>query len=142
MRRAAWYMALCVLASGLVIVACGYEREKAPEEQAGVSTMEESLPDPGPEEAGQVEDAVRQWVAERANEEGIYAIPARGGHEVSGTLAAFHTVHQKDANTYAVCVDFQDGESTHDVDFLVYREGEDLTVSNHYLHKAGGEELM
>jgi len=38
-----------------------------------------------------------------------------------------------------VCVDFQDGENTYDVDFLVDRTTEGLSVSDHYLHKIDGE---
>ena len=58
---------------------------------------------------------------------------------VSGSLAAFHTVHQKDPDTYTVCVDFQDGDNTYDVDFFVDRTEEGLTVRSVYLHKINGE---
>ncbi len=38
-----------------------------------------------------------------------------------------------------MCVDFQDGENTYDVDFLVERTAEGLSVSDHYLHKINDE---
>ncbi len=141
MKRAFWFRAVCVLASGWVIVACSGQPGTTPEEprDTAAAVEEESVPDPGPEEATEVEDFVRQWVAERAGEGDVYQIPPRAGHDVAGALASFHTVHQKDANTYSVCVDFQDGENTYDVDFLVDRTTEGLSVSDHYLHKINGE---
>ena len=96
-------------------------------------------PHPGPEQAKQVEDFVRQWVEERVGDGNIYSIPPRAGQEVAGTLAGFHTVHQKDADTYSVCVDFQDGDNTYDVDFVVSRADEGLTLDEHYLHMVNGE---
>ncbi len=141
MKRTLWFSTLCVLASGWVIVACSGQPDTTPEEPGDTAAAieEESLPDPGPEEATEVEDFVRQWVTERAGEENVYQIPPSAGHDVSGALATFHTVHQKDADTYSVCVDFQDGENTYDVDFLVDRTTEGLSISDHYLHKIDGE---
>ena len=141
MKRAFWFSTVCVLASGWVIVACSGQPDTTPEEpgDTAAAVEEESLPDPGPEEATEVEDFVRQWVTERAGEENVYQIPPSAGHDVAGALAAFHTVHQKDADTYSVCVDFQDGENTYDVDFLVDRTTEGLSVSDHYLHKINGD---
>jgi hypothetical protein len=124
-----------------VIVACSGQPDTTPEEpgDTAAAVEEESLPDPGAEEATEVEDFVRQWVTERAGEENVYQIPPSAGHDVAGALATFHTVHQKDADTYSVCVDFQDGENTYDVDFLVDRTTEGLSISDHYLHKIDGE---
>ena len=65
--------------------------------------------------------------------------PPRGGKDVSGSLADFHTVHQKDADTYSVCVDFLDGDNTYDVDFFIDRTAEGLNVRSAYLHKINGE---
>ena len=139
MSRTVCYGTLCVLA--LASIGCYQQSETTYEESPAeaVAVTEESLPDPGTEEAGEVEEFVRSWVADRGGEGGVYDIPARAGHDVAGTLAAFHTVHQKDADTYSVCVDFRDGENTYDVDFFVNRKGEDLAVSDHYLHKVNGE---
>ena len=139
MNRVAWLKTVGALASGLLMMACSGQSGTTPEEvpDAG-TTVEQSLPDPGPEEAGQVAAFVRLWVAERAGEGNIYSIPPRAGRDVAGSLAAFHTVHQKDADTYSVCVDFQDGENTYDVDFLIDHTAEGLSVSDHYLHKVNG----
>ena len=141
MKRAFWFRTVCVLASSWVIVACSGQPATTPEETGdpAAAVEEESLPDPGPEEATEVEGFVRQWVTEQAGERDRYQIPQRAGHDVAGALAAFHTVHQKDGDTYSVCVDFQDGENTYDVDFLVSRTTEGLSVSDHYLHKINGE---
>ncbi len=141
MKRSFWFSTVCVLASGWVIVACSGQSGTTLEEprDTAAAVEEESLPDPGPEEATEIEDFVRQWVTERAGEGNVYQIPPSAGHDVAGALAAFHTVHQKDADTYSVCVDFQDGEKTYDVDFLVDLTTEGLSVSDHYLHKINGE---
>ena len=141
MKRAFWFRTVCVLASGWAIVACSGQPETAPEESGDTAAAveEESLPDPGSEEATEVEDFVRQWVTERAGDGNVYQIPPSAGHDVASALAAFHTVHQKEADTCSVCVDFQDGENTYDVDFLVDRTTEGLSVSDHYLHKINGE---
>ncbi len=141
MKRAFWFGTACVLASGWVIVACSGQPDTTSEEpgDTAAAVEEESLPDPGPEEATEVEDFVRQWVTERAVEGDVYQIPPSADHDVAGALATFHTVHQKDADTYSVCVDFQEGENTYDVDFLVDRTTEGLSVSDHYLHKINGE---
>ena len=105
---------------------------------AEAAVEEESLPDPGPEEASPVEESVRLWVAERVGEGDTYDIPPRAGQDFAGTLTGFHTVHQKDADTYYVCVDFGEGEDTYDVDFFIDRTAEGLSVSDHYLHKING----
>ena len=141
MKRALWFRMVCVLASGWVIVACSEQPDTTPAEPGNTvaAVEEESLPDPGPEEVTEVEDFVRQWVTERVGDGNVYRIPPSAGHDVAGALAAFHTVHQKDADTYSVCVDFQDGENTYDVDFLVDRTTEGLSVGDHYLHKINGE---
>jgi len=141
MKRTVWWTMLCVLALGWMTVACYEQSGSAPEETAPATTAvePEPLPDPGPEQAKQVEDFVRGWVAERAGEGDGYNIPARAGHDLSATLAAFHTVHQKDADTYYVCVDFQDGDNTYDVDFLIDQTEEGLALGDHYLHKVNGE---
>ena len=140
MKHDVWYRMACVLALGLIIVACSGQTTTAPEEpEAAPAVEEESPPDPGPEQAKQVEDFVRQWVEERVGDGNIYSIPPRAGQEVAGTLAGFHTVHQKDADTYSVCVDFQDGENMYDVDFFIDRTAAGLTLTDHYLHKINGE---
>ncbi len=86
-----------------------------------------------------MEEFVRQWVAERAGEGNVYEIPPRAGQEVAGALTGFHTVHQEDADTYNVCVDFVQAEDTYDVDFFIDRTAEGLTISDHHLHKINGE---
>jgi len=97
------------------------------------------FPDPPAEVAAEVEQTIRAWVAQRADENGLYAIAPRGGSSVSGTLGEFHTVHQSDADTYTVCVDFTNGESLYDVDFFVDRGADGLSVRDGFLHKVDGE---
>lgn len=97
------------------------------------------FPDPTAEVASEVEQTIQEWVEARVDEQGMYAIAPTGGVSVSGKLAGFHTVHQKDADTYTVCVDFQDGDSVYDVDFFVDRGEEGLQVRDGFLHKVDGE---
>jgi len=98
-----------------------------------------TFPDPQPMVADKIKEAVSGWVAEQAGEEGIFNVPPRGGRDVAGTMGEFHTVHQNDADTYTVCVDFADGDKTYDVDFFVDRTAEGLMVRDVYLHKIDGE---
>jgi hypothetical protein len=95
-------------------------------------------PDPPPIVADKIAETIVDWVEERS-EEGIFDIPPRGGHDVAGALGEFHTVHQKDADTYTVCVDFIDGDIVYDVDFFVDRKIDGLKVRDAYLHKINGE---
>ncbi len=140
MKRTTWGIVL-MLTGVWVMLACSGEPRTAREEPAGpASAVEEaSFPDPGPEEAKEVEEFVRQWVGERAGEGNVYDIPPRAGQEVAGVLTGFHTVHQEDADTYYVCVDFVQAEDTYDIDFFIDRTAEGLTVSEHHLHKVNGE---
>ena len=141
MKRATWWGIVLMLTAVWAMLACSGESRTAREEPAGPAsaTEEASFPDPGPQEAKEVEEFVRQWVAERAGEGNVYEIPPRAGQEVAGALTAFHTVHQEDADTYNVCVDFVQAEDTYDVDFFIDRTAEGLTVSEHHLHKINGE---
>jgi len=141
MNRSMWCRTLCVLAFAWLMLACAGQPETTSEEPAAAQAAEEeSFPDPGTGEAAEVEDFVRAWVAERAGEQDVYDIPPRGDHDVTGTLADFHTVHQQDVDTYNVCVDFQNGEDMYDVDFFVDRGPEEgLVLVEHYLHKVNGE---
>ncbi len=141
MKRATWWGIVLMLTGVWAMLACSGESRTAREETAGPAsaTEEASFPDPGPQEAKEVEEFVRQWVAERAGAGDVYDIPSRAGQDVAGVLAAFHTVHQNDADTYSVCVDFSGGEDMYDVDFFVDETEEGLTISDHYLHKINGE---
>ncbi len=153
MQRTIWSSAVGSLITAILAVGCSKESAPPAEEPAAAPPAAaepvaappaepaeaESLPDPGPEEAKLVEDHVRQWVAERAGEDGAYDIPQRAEHNVSGTIGDFHTVHQKDADTYSVCIDFNHEADTYDVDFFVARTEDGLSVSDHYLHKINGE---
>ena len=143
MKRATWWGIVLMLTGVWAMLACSGESRTAREEPAGPAsaTEEASFPDPGPDEAKEVEDLVRQWVADRAGEGGVYDIPPRTGQDVAGTLAGFHTVHQKHADAYYVCVDFADGENTYDVDFFIDRTADGLSISDHHLHKINGEAL-
>lgn len=136
--------AVFLLASVLMVAGCyqdsGTETQEAEGAEPTVTTEEEeSYPDPGPEQAQEIEGFVRAWVDERVGEGGVYDIPPRGEHDLSGTLTAFHTVHQQDDDTYYVCTDFEDGENTYDVDFYVNVTPEGSTITEHYLHKVDGQ---
>ncbi len=151
MQRSIWLLTIGSLVTALFAVGCSKEPAPPAAEPITVEPVtvepvattepaeDESLPDPGPEEAKAVEEYVTQWVAERAGEDGAYGIPPRAEHSVSGTLGDFHAVHQKDADTYSVCVDFNHEADTYDVDFFVARTEDGLSVSDHYLHKINGE---
>ena len=133
-----------VWTSLLLVVACApapQEPEQPVEPPAPEAPAEAvaSYPDPGEEVAQEVRDLVSGWVAERAAADGSYDIPPRAGHEVRGMMADFHTVHQKDADTYSVCVDFKSEAQLYDVDFFVDRTDEGLVVAEHFLHKIDGE---
>lgn len=152
MKQSGWVASLLLLAALGVAVACAgpqepaAEQEEAPQAQQEVaqepaSLEEDRLPDPGSEEAQEVEEFVRSWVAEQAGEEGVYDIPPRAGYDLTGTLAAFHTVHLEDTDTYSVCVDFEDAENTYDVDFHVDRAEEGIVIADHFLHKVNGQEI-
>ncbi len=104
-------------------------------------TAKQDYPDPPPPVSDGITEVVRQWVADQADENDVYNIPPRGGKDVSGSLAEFHGFQQKDADTYTVCVDFQDGDDTYDVDFFVDRTAEGLIVRSVYLHKINGETI-
>ncbi len=148
MQRTIWWLAVGSLIMALGAVGCSKAPEEPAAEEPAVAeeplataavAEKESLPDPGPEEAKSVEDFVRQWVAERGGEGDVYNIPARAEHDVSGTIGDFHTVHQKDTDTYSVCVDFNHEADVYDVDFVVARAEDGLSVSDHFLHKINGE---
>ncbi len=128
----------------LVVTSCAPATEEAhqaaePEAPAAPVELAQSYPDPDAEVAREVQEFLTAWVAERSDDTGTYAIPARAGHEVAGTMADFHTVHQKDADTYSVCIDFKSSEALYDVDFFVDRTEKGLVVADHYLHKIDGE---
>jgi hypothetical protein len=127
--------ALCVLLVLGLLAACQGTKEEVPL----IRTAKGTYPDPPPPVADAITTAVGQWVADRADESGVYDIPARGGKNVAGSMADFHTVQQKDDDTYTVCVDFQDGDNLYDVDFFVDRTEDGLIVREAYLHKINGE---
>jgi hypothetical protein len=137
MRHAPWVV-LLMLAGGLA--ACtGTPDAEAPAAEVPPTPVEDaSFPDPGPDQAMAVETFVQAWIAEHSEGE-VFAIPPRAGHEVSGRLESFHTVHQQDDDTYNVCVDFVDGDNTYDVDFFVDLSPEGFTMDDQYLHKVNGE---
>ena len=129
---------VCLLVIVCLIAACQEARQK---EVPLLKTAKQNYPVPPPAVADGITEAVRQWVAGQADENEVYNIPARGGKDVSGSLAGFHAVQQKGAETYTVCVDFQDGDDTYDVDFFVDRTAEGLIVRSVYLHKINGETI-
>ena len=144
MKRTVWVWMVCLLILSWGLVACGgadstSEAEPAEPEAETAAAEPEAYPDPGPDDALAVQALISGWIAENAGEGGVYDIPPQGEHDVSGTMGGFHTVHQSDADTYSVCVDFHDGETTYDVDFLVDRADEGMTLAEHYLHKIDGE---
>lgn len=133
-------MVMLLSAIGL-IAGCSGESVRTEAQPATVEPVVErtTFPDPPPVVAEKVKEMVSGWVAERAGDEGVFDVPPRGGHTVAGTMGDFHTVHQNDADTYTVCVDFADGEDSYDVDFFVDRTVEGLIVREVYLHKINGE---
>jgi len=137
MSSAKWHRVLWVVAASGLILAC--QGEYTPDPGPTPVLEKPSFPDPPAEVAEEVAEAIRQWVADRADENGVYDIPPRGGKDVAGTMAEFHTVHQKDDDTYSVCVDFTSDDQTYDVDFFVDRMDGELTVRDAYLHKIDGE---
>jgi len=125
-----------------LIGGCSGESVRTEAEPAAVSEPageKTTFPDPPPVVADKIKEMVSGWVAERASDEGVFDVPPRGGQDVAGTMGDFHTVHQNDADTYTVCVDFADGDNTYDVDFFVDRTVEGLKVREVYLHKINGE---
>ncbi len=138
---------LSLIAVAVLALACAQpettpdatEEQPEPVEAASLEPPEEALADPDEAEAAEVEEFVRGWVADLADDEGVYDIPAKGDHDLSGVLTAFHTVHRTDEDSFNVCVDFQSGDSLLDVDFHVDRTDEGLKISEHFLHKIDGE---
>ena len=94
------------------VTACDRSSSDATQEASAETTEQvspqpsTSPPDPPPEVAQQVRDVIRTSVTGQLDETGSYSIPPRGGHEVSGTMGDFHTVHSVDEDTFVVCVDF------------------------------------
>ncbi len=129
---------VCLLLMVCLIAACGEAKQ---EQVPLIMTAKQDYPDPPPPVSDGITEVVRQWVADQADENDVYNIPPRGGKDVSGSLAEFHGFQQKDADTYTVCVDFQDGDDTYDVDFFVDRTAEGLIVRSVYLHKINGETI-
>ncbi|MBW2465305.1 MAG: hypothetical protein JRH11_26895 [Deltaproteobacteria bacterium] len=138
MSSTKWLRALSIIAASGLILACQGEYG-APDSVPAPVIQKPSYPDPPAQVAEEVAEAIRQWVADQADENDVYDIPPRGGRDVAGTMADFHTVHQKDADTYSVCVDFKSDDQIFDVDFFVDRTEEGLEVRNAYLHKIDGE---
>jgi len=96
-------------------------------------------PDPPPEIVDEVTALVQAWVSERTDEDGLFDIPPRGGHDVAGSFAEVRAVRQQDADTYTVSAEFSSGEEIFDVEFFVDRTAAGLAVRNGYLHKINGE---
>ena len=126
--------AVCLLVVVCLIAACGEAKQEVP-----LLTAKQDYPAPPPTVSEPITEAVRQWVADQVDENDVYNIPPRGGNDVSGSLADFHAVQQKDSDTYTVCADFQDGDDTYDVDFFVDRTADGLIVRSAYLHKINGK---
>ncbi len=120
------------------VIGCG-QQSQVDEPEPILTADLEKFPDPAEEVADEVKAAVSEWVLQQMGDAEIYAIPERGGQSVSGTLATFHTVHQNDADTYSVCVDFVDGDNTYDVDAFIDRGPDGLAVRDLYLHKINGD---
>ena len=141
MRTADLARVVMVLSAIGLIAGCAGESARTEAEPAAAEPVVEkaSFPDPPPVVAEKVKEMVSSWVAERAGDDGVFDVPPRGGQDVAGTMGDFHTVHQNDADTYTVCVDFADGDDTYDVDFFVDRTVEGLTVRDVFLHKINGE---
>ncbi len=145
MRAAIPYWTLSALALTAVIAACSRAPEASQEAKletsAGQRQVQNEAPpaEPNSESTLQITDLIRLWVATAAGEDDVYDIPERADNNVEGVLTAFHTVHQTKVDSFAVCVDFEDGENTYDVDFFVDQTADGLVVADHYLHQINGE---
>ena len=145
MREANPQLTLGALALVGVIAACSRApevlQEARLETSAGRGPVQNEAPlaEPSSESALQITDLIRLWVAIAAGDNDVYDIPERADQNVAGVLTAFHAVHQTKVDSYAVCVDFEDGENTYDVDFFVDRTADGLVVADHYLHQINGE---
>lgn len=142
-RGTAWYPTLVLLIASGMMLACGPSGDTAGPSapMPGKGQPGAVMPDPGPEQAGEITEFLRAWVVEQTGEAEAYNIPAQGGLDVSGQLTGFHSVHQKDHDSYWVCADFEGGGDVYDVDFFVEDTPVGLVVLEHYLHKVNGEEV-
>lgn len=146
MRQAIPHWTLCTLVLAGVIAACSKAPEVSQEAKletgAGQGQVHDEAPtEPSPETALQITDLIRIWVASAAGDNDVYDIPERADKNVEGVLAEFHTVHQTKVDSYAVCVDFEDGANTYDVDFFVDQTADGLVIADHYLHQINGESI-
>ncbi len=147
MREAIRHWTLGALALAVVIGACSKAPEKSQEatletgDNLGPAHNEAPGTEPSPERALQIRDLIGLWVAAAAGDDDAYDIPERAGQDVEGVLTSFHKVHQTKADSYAVCVDFEDGENTYDVDFFVDQTADGLVIADHYLHQINGETI-
>ena len=145
MREAIPYLTLGALALTGVIAACSRApealQEAKRETSAGRGQVQNEAPlaEPSSETALQITDLIRLWVATAAGDNDIYDTPERADKNIAGVLTAFHTVHKTKVDSYTVCVDFEDGENTYDVDFFVDETADGLVVADHHLHQINGE---
>ncbi|MCP4200884.1 MAG: hypothetical protein GY769_03015 [bacterium] len=147
MRAAISPWTMSALALTGVIAACSKAPEPLQEAKLETSAAhgqvenEAPLAEPNSEGSLQITDFIRLWVASAAGDDDVYDIPERADKNVAGVLTTFHKVHQTKESSYAVCVDFEDGENTYDVDFFVNRTADGLVVEDHYLHQVNGESI-
>ncbi len=145
MRQAIRQWTLGALALTAVITACSTAPEELQEAKLETSAGRGQVDNEAPpaalslKRALQIKDLIGLWVAAAAGDDDVYDIPERADNNVEGVLTAFHTVHQTKADSYAVCVDFEDGENKYDVDFFVDQTADGLIVADHYLHQINGE---
>ena len=137
---------LCLTVIVCLSIACAGPQQTASDQtsttdEAAKASAPSGFPDPGPKEAAAVEVFLTAWLAENSDEDGVFLIPKRAGLNLSGTVAAFHTIHQADPDTYSVCIDFQNESNVYDVDFLIDRTDEGLVVAEQHLHKVNGEAI-
>ena len=147
MRAAIPYWTLSALALTGVIAACSRAPEASQEAKletsAGQRQVQNEAPpaEPNSESTLQITDLIRLWVATAAGEDDVYDIPERAENNVEGVLTAFHTVHHTKVDSFAVCVDFEDGENTYDVDFFLQGTPRAMEVTEATVHKINGSPL-
>lgn len=135
-------LSICSLSLVLLLsIACEPADPGAAEAALEAAGAQEATVEAAPQaEAQEVVDYVTAWIEERS-EDGTFDIPARGGHDLSGSLDQLHQVYFNTGSTYIVAADFNDDGQVYEVAFLVDRTMRGLDVVEHSLQSVDGEEV-